>query len=560
MKEQVDALLKALTQSGCDGARERMPDLVAAMKVGFNEELVRDVLDVLRGQRCFEAMATFAAAARPLAQGDCLVHVKRQLAQAWIEHGDLGDALTLLGELAGELETGGSKRERSEVAGLMGRAFKQKFVKAVKGGGTGEKDLKSAVQAYARGFDIDDDRGWHGANLAALVARAEREGLDVGTVSAKEWAARTLAALRTRSRASWGPWDYASAGEAYLALGDQNNVADCFSRYWNTLNADAFALAGTERNLREIWGITPEHQNEFLGSLVLHLEARKLTAPKGGALYTPAALQNLASQLRGAKGQAQATFGAGSAIPLQRVLDLLDRAKSVCRIGDLQDPDKAGTGFLVRVADLGQAGDALCVLTNHHVLHGPETSPALRATPDYARSIHIERAQAEFHFWDGNREVRKFKLKEVLCHSPRSEKDFALATLEEPVPSARALQLSKFSMPFVSRNVLDIKQRDKVIIIGHPGGDQISFSVSDNEIVDHELDEDPRERPRRIHYRTPTEPGSSGSPVFHHKSLEVVGLHRTGRAEPLRPDWPRARQDEVYEANEAVAIRSLLER
>jgi hypothetical protein len=38
----------------------------------------------------------------------------------------------------------------------------------------------------------------------------------------------------------------------------------------------------------------------------------------------------------------------------------------------------------------------------------------------------------------------------------------------------------------------------------------------------------------------------------------VVGLHRTGRAMPLRDDWPRAKPEEVYEANEAVAVRSLL--
>jgi len=97
-----------------------------------------------------------------------------------------------------------------------------------------------------------------------------------------------------------------------------------------------------------------------------------------------------------------------------------------------------------------------------------------------------------------------------------------------------------------------------VILIGHPNGDSLSFSVSDNEVVDHELDDDPRDHPRRIHYRAPTEPGSSGSPVFHHETLEVVGVHRTGRAKPLRADWPRAKPDEVYEANEAVAVRSLL--
>ena len=96
-------------------------------------------------------------------------------------------------------------------------------------------------------------------------------------------------------------------------------------------------------------------------------------------------------------------------------------------------------------------------------------------------------------------------------------------------------------------------------MIGHPLGGVLSFSVSDNEVVDHELDDNPLVPPhsRRIHYRAPTEPGSSGSPVLHPETLDVVGLHRSGRVMPMRPDWPRAKPDEPYQANEAVSIRSI---
>ena len=558
MKEQVDALLDALARRGCEGARDGMPALLGALKAPLDELLTRKVLERLRGQRCFASMASFAKAAAKVAEGELLIHVKRQLAQAWIEQGDLGDALGLLEELAKQLDAGGTAKERSEVAGLMGRALKQRFVDAVKGGEKGHDELRAAVQAYRKGFDLRHDPRWHGANIVALVARAERDGFDAGTDSAETWAHRVLQSLLELSEEEWGPWDYASAGEAYLALGDRVNLADRFARYWNMVNANAFALAGTERNLKEIWQITGDSPDKLLASLVLHLEARKLTAASGGARYTPDDLQRLAAQLRGATGDAEATFGAGSAIPLERVLQLLGRARSVCRIKDLNDPDRAGTGFLVNGAELGMAGGGVCVLTNHHVLHGPEASPALLATPDYGGSIPIELAQAEFHYWDGKPEVRKIKLRAVLDASERSIKDFTLAALAEDLAGNLALPLSRLSKPLRSRNVLDPQQRDKVILIGHPKGGEISFTVSDNEVVDHELDDNPREGPRRIHYRAPTEPGSSGSPVFHHKSLEVVGLHRTGRAQPLRPDWPRARADEVYEANEAVSVRSLL--
>jgi hypothetical protein len=562
MKEQVDALLKALTESGCDGARDRMPDLIAAIKAPLDEGLTRKVLDRLRSQRCFPEMAEFATEAALVAQGPLLIYVKRQLAQAWIERRALSKALALLDGLAQELEhqdqeNDGVTEGLDHVAGLTGRAFKQQFVDAVKGGATGEKELRAAVEAYARGFKLGYDPGWHGSNVVALVARAERSGFDPGVGTAEKWARDLLRALQKRARASWGPWDYASAGEAYLALRDEENVADCFAHYWNMSNADGFALAGTERNLREIWQITSDSPDELQASLVLHLQARKLTAAKGGASYTPTELQKLAAQLRGAKGQAEATFGAGSAMPLLRVLHLLERAKSVCRISDSNDPDRAGTGFLVSGAELGGPADSVCVLTNHHVLYGTEGND-LRSTTAYAGAIPVERAQAEFHFWGGEPKVRTFKLKQVVCHSPRHEKDFALATLDEPVQAALALPLSRLTEPLIARNMVDPKLRDKVILIGHPNGGQISFSVSDNEVVDHELDDSLTVPRRRIHYRTPTEKGSSGSPVFHHKSLEVVGLHRTGGAEPLRPDWPRSKPDERYEANEAISIRSLL--
>jgi len=558
MKEQVGALLKALGESGCEGARARMSDLVDAIQAPIDGALTRAVLDALRSRRCFLAMQVFATEAAKAADGNLLVYVKRQLAQAKIELGRLDEAVTLLEALVPDVEHGGSVKERSEVTGLLGRAHKQRFVEAVAGGARGDDELRAAVRAYSRVYDLD--QAWHGANIVALAARAERDGIRADTDNAKAWAQRLLDALQEKARPSWDPWTYASAGEAYLALGDRDNVADCFAHYWNMSNADGFALAGTERQLIEIWQVTEKSADPFLRSLVAQLAARKVAAPRFGARFTAADLQRLATELQAASGSAEATFGAGSAIPLERMLRLLDRAKSICRITDLTDPDKAGTGFLVNGPDLHASLTGVLVLTNHHVLHGPEATDALLASPQYAGSIDVARAQAEFHYWQGLPKARTIKLEKVLAWSPRHEADFALASLSETVPPDLAVPLSHAPKPLASRNVVDPKQRDKVIVVGHPKGGDLAFSVSDNEVVDHELDDDSYDHARRIHYRTPTEPGSSGSPVFHHKTLEAVGLHRSGGVSQLRDDWPRAKPDEDYEANEAVAVRSVLER
>jgi V8-like Glu-specific endopeptidase len=557
LKAEVAALQQALSESGCAGAAARTKALTAALDPPLDDKLTRTVLDTLRSQRCFEAMRTFAGEAAKVAQDGLLVYVQRQLAQAMIELGDLGEAVALLEDLANRVGPAAHPQDRSEVHGLMGRALKQRFVLAVAGGAKGEEELRAAVQAYCRGYAVDYDPGWHGANIVALVARAERDCFGAGTDSAAVWAQRLLAELQGRARVSWGPWDYASAGEAYLALDDDDNVADCFGQYWNMSNADGFALAGTERQLKEIWCITADSHDDLLASLVLHLEARKLTASKGGARYTPAALAKLAEGLRGATARAEATFGAGSAIPLHKVLDLLQRARSVCRIGDVHDPQRAGTGFLVNGADLNPPRDGMFVLTNHHVLHGPEADDALLESDDYRGSIDVERAKAEFYYWNGAPQLKTIKIVKILDSSPRNKLDFALASLEEAVPATVALPLSHSVKPLGSRNNRSADRRAKVIVIGYPNGGELSFSVSDNEVVDHELDDTPRDPPRRIHYRAPTEPGSSGSPVFHAETLEVVGLHRSGRVKPLRDDWPREK-DEVYEANEAVSVRTLL--
>ena len=58
-----------------------------------------------------------------------------------------------------------------------------------------------------------------------------------------------------------------------------------------------------------------------------------------------------------------------------------------------------------------------------------------------------------------------------------------------------------------------------VNIIQHPGGRPKQVALRDNQIIDL--------LPEFLHYRTDTEPGSSGSPVFNDQ-WELAGLHHSG--------------------------------
>jgi hypothetical protein len=59
----------------------------------------------------------------------------------------------------------------------------------------------------------------------------------------------------------------------------------------------------------------------------------------------------------------------------------------------------------------------------------------------------------------------------------------------------------------------------KVYVIGHPLGGTLSYSIDDNVLIDFD--------DRVLHYRSPTEPGSSGSPLFD-RNWDLIGLHSRG--------------------------------
>ncbi|MGC4086186.1 MAG: serine protease, partial [Vicinamibacterales bacterium] len=75
-------------------------------------------------------------------------------------------------------------------------------------------------------------------------------------------------------------------------------------------------------------------------------------------------------------------------------------------------------------------------------------------------------------------------------------------------------------------------------IIGYPKGGRLQIWLHDSTLLDVDDTE------RLVHYRTPTEPGSSGSPVFN-SEWEVIALHHSGSSQTRR-----LHGNGTYEANE----------
>lgn len=161
------------------------------------------------------------------------------------------------------------------------------------------------------------------------------------------------------------------------------------------------------------------------------------------------------------------------------------RARAVCRI---VTPDSLGSGFLV--------ASKTFVMTNHHVLPDSNTAAA---------------SVAEFGFEEGG-EIVRIALDPSRFFINDAELDFAIAACDgtaleqvEPIP--------------LLRNPANVTRGDRVNIVQHPRGRAKEIAIHDNRVQ--------RLKDKVVWYRTDTEPGSSGSPVFNN-GWDLVALHHAG--------------------------------
>jgi hypothetical protein len=493
------------------------------------------LLERLRNAREHESVASVAEAVRRLDPYE--PKARRFYAQALIETGKVTAACDLLRILKQELAE--DHPEALEAAGLLGRAYKQIFFDSQdRASDAARKALAEALSSYLQPYSRDPSNTWHGVNVLALAANARRAGVQLeGVPDTRKVATELLATLRNLPEAQHDEWYLPTLAEVTLGLGNWDDVESVLHEYVASPNVHAFQLNSTLRQFTKIWRLEAD-DDERGRQLVNILRARLLQLPAANIELASDELRRLRAAPNPSDPQLQAILGPEGVKTFQWWRRGLEAASSVGSIRQKLG-SRAGTGFAVRAGDVGLGtSDEVLVLTNFHVVNEHGADGALQ--PDAAEVV-----------FEGCDTVRKFQVAELVKSSTIDRCDAVLLRLDAPLDGIRPLPLAK-RLPL-------LEPPTRVYVIGHPGGRDLAFSLQDNELLDHEgppAGKPPIPGVLRVHYRAPTEGGSSGSPVFNASSWEVIALHHKGG----KTDMPRLNGAEgTYGANEGVAIQSVIE-
>ena len=463
------------------------------------------------------------------------VLVHRLQTQALIEIGQATAAIAVAERALKHLPT--SHQEWSELSGLIGRAYKQIAVD------TGDPHsletrtaLKHAFNAYRKPYKQNPKNTWHAINLVAIASFAKRSGVPIpSSINIATIAKSIITTIREKPKPTRDLWDSATLAEANLALEDLDAVEQHLHNYLTDPQLQAFEVGSTLRQFNEVWGLRDDPDPRKKG-IVHALHARLMELPGAQLTLSTAEVALQRSSPSPEKRQLEAILGTEGTQSFEWWQQGLSRACSVAAIyaGIRQ---RTGTGFAVSARDLKLADtDELLVLTNFHVVNASGAGKARRPSD----------AQVVFEAINAG---KQYSIKEIVWSSPVERHDASILRLTEQPTNVITIPLAK-TLPIVEPTA-------KVYVIGHPGGGGLEFSFQDNALLNHEGKPDGQPALPdvcRLHYRAPTEKGSSGSPVFDAAYWQGIALHHEGGVLSKLNG-----QQGTYQANEGISLLSITE-
>lgn len=428
-----------------------------------------------------------------------------------------------------------SEVERIEHEGLLARVAKQRFVVS------GDLDqLVEATRQYLAAY-AQAPAGkalWPGVNAVALMARLERESVDpIGESSAAGLATKLEAVMKELSFAD-DPWIAAIWSELRLAQGRVDDAELWLYRFMHHANVQPFDLDSYDRQLREIWQGNPLGGGPRGPDRLAGLMARHMLRTQSRISVSAPMLQEMARQIEDDPAALEKNFSNERGFSLDALRGMLTACASVGCVTNRRG-QRLGTGFLVAGAALDAGfGEGLVFVTNAHVI-SDELPNAIRRG-DALVSFEVESALAPAPVFHAVTEVLFTSPPGDLgyrCPGGRDQLDVTIVRLQDVGADLPGLKTA------VRLPLIDV--RSKAYVVGHPLGGGLQLSLFDSVLLDICDDQ------RLVHYRTPTDPGSSGSPVFN-AQWEVIALHHAGSIAT-----PRLHGEGCYEANEGIALAAI---
>lgn len=530
LQECVDEFDSDRTSELC----KQLTDHLQSRDEPYPDDFADSILKTLQQKRLFSEMIVVAD--QLLQSGSTEPVIQKRYAQALINAGHFSAAITVLTQLVQECESEKKTNELAEAKGLLGRVYKQIYVNAAASGKPGllAKDalIRSFDCYYKQYLEHPQKYYWHGINAVAVWHRAKKDGVEaLPEIDIFKVAADILSFMNKPQKTDM--WAVATAAEACLATNDYPSALGWLDKYVDdeylkSDSSNAFEVGSTLRQFEEVWQL---NDNDAEQSRILQVLRAALLKRKGGVVSLDSAQNGLATINDILKDKSfEAVLGSERFKSLRWLKKGFERSQGVCKFVDHYD-EAFGTGFLMKSSDLNlSVPNEWVVLTNAHVISNDETEQ--RSQPK-ARSPE----QAWVQFEAGVEPERKFQIDQILAWSPRHELDFSVLTLTEQ---------GEFTDPYPIANALPLLENDqRIYLIGHPRGGQLSFSLYDNKLLDYEG--------HKVHYRSPSLGGSSGSPVFN-EAWQLIGLHHAGGdgVKKLRG------QPGTYKANEGLWIKSII--
>jgi endonuclease G len=332
----------------------------------------RKDLKALRSERQFRLMREYAEAVIAVgtiddtgaSDGRTDATVRRQYGQALIELKHFDQAIDVLAALDADTR-GVDEFENHEARGLLGRAWKQRYVDE---GGDPDR-LRRAIVEYRSVFkENPDERTWQGINAASCLLRAADDGVAPPVPDRPdELSQQVLEILAAREAATPGGleiWDRATRVEAYVVLGRIAEAEESLRAYLTHPDMSPFEVSSTYRQFDEV------------------LQLRRRGGPAGAIL---ARLQEAATRLR-----AGGMIGTADTPAKRFLVRVADPDWNPSDVPDLELGARLGT-----VVSIGGSDHTIeALLRDPLVIAIEESRPA--GSPDCERSLKFVHVQPTY--------------------------------------------------------------------------------------------------------------------------------------------------------------------